>query len=265
MEEPRYHLTGVVHTRQNESEDFDGPLDVILLLLSKNKIEIQDVSITSILEQYLAWLEERKQMDLEIASEFVDMASHLMLIKTKMLLSAAEQEEALSEMEKLIHSLQERQRQDAAEQIRTAAAFLEGRNELGLGCFAKSPEPFSRDRTYRYQHDRADLLAALSAIEERSRKQLPPPAASFEGIVAREPYPVAKKSAELLRKLVMRGISKLRRLFSGCRSRSEVVATFLAVLELCKTNDIELTEERGEPAVKLIRVPERRKEEPNGA
>ena len=63
----------------------------------------------------------------------------------------------------------------------------------------------------------------------------------------------------------MRGISKLRRLFSGCRSRSEVVATFLAVLELCKTNDIELTEERGEPAVKLIRVPERRKEEPNGA
>ena len=88
--EPIYHLSGILHER---TEDFDGPLDVILLLLSKNKIEIQDVSITSILEQYLAWLDERKRMDMEIASEFIAMASHLMLIKTRMLLSKAEQED----------------------------------------------------------------------------------------------------------------------------------------------------------------------------
>lgn len=265
MEEPRYHLSGVVHSSQNASEDFDGPLDVILLLLSKNKIEIQDVSITSILEQYLAWLEERKRMDLDIASEFIDMASHLMLIKTKMLLSAAEQEEALSEMEKLIRSLQERQREEAAAQIRTAAAFLEPRSELGRGTFTKGQEPLTRDQTYRYRHEKKDLLAALAAIEERNRKNLPPPASSFEGIVQREPYPVTKKASELLRKLLLRGISKLRRLFSGCRSRSEIVATFLAVLELCKSNSVELTEERGEPAVKLVRVPEGRKETNHGA
>ena len=54
MEEPKYHLSGVVHTREESMEDFEGPLDVIFLLLSKNKIEIQDVSITSILEQYLS-------------------------------------------------------------------------------------------------------------------------------------------------------------------------------------------------------------------
>lgn len=66
--------------------------------MSKNKIEIQDISITSILEQYLSYLDEMKRMDMEIASEFIAMASHLMLIKTKMLLSAAEQEEAQSEM-----------------------------------------------------------------------------------------------------------------------------------------------------------------------
>ena len=60
MEEPSYHLTGVIKTRDELPADFDGPLDVILLLLSKNKIEIQDVSITSILEQYLAYLDERK-------------------------------------------------------------------------------------------------------------------------------------------------------------------------------------------------------------
>ena len=265
MEEPKYHLSGVLHAGREASEDFDGPLDVILLLLSKNKIAIQDVSITSILDQYLAWLEERKRMDLEITSDFIDMASHLMLIKTKMLLSAAEQEEALSEMEKLIRSLQERQREEAVAEIRKAASFLEGRNDLGRGAFPKGQEPLPKPEGYQYRHSREDLLSALAAIADRGSKRLPPPASSFEGIVSRDPYPVSKKSTELLRKLLLRGISKLRKLFTGCASRSEIVATFLAVLELCKTNDVELTEERGEPAVKLIRVPEKRKEASHGA
>ncbi|MBR6377530.1 MAG: segregation/condensation protein A, partial [Oscillospiraceae bacterium] len=130
----------MVKAKDETAEDFDGPLDVILLLLSKNKIEIQDVSITAILEQYLAYLDEMKRMDMEIASEFIAMASHLMLIKTKMLLSAAEQAEAMSEMELLIQSLQERQRQEAFDRIKTAAALLEQRNELGLGLFTKGPE-----------------------------------------------------------------------------------------------------------------------------
>jgi segregation and condensation protein A len=206
-----------------------------------------------------------KRMDMEIASEFIDMASHLMLIKTKMLLSAAEQQEALSEMEQLIQSLQERQRQEAFEQIRSAAGFLEGRSELGLGTFTKGQEPYEKDRTYRYRHEPSDLLAALAAIEDRGQKRLPPPVSSFEGIVGHEPYPVTKKSAEILRKLLLRGISKLKRLFSGSRSRSEIVATFLAVLELCKNSSVELIEERGEPAVKLIRVPEEGKEASHGA
>ena len=92
MAEPQYRLEGIVRTRSETMEDFEGPLDVIFELLSKNKIEIQDVSISAILEQYLAYLDEMKRLDMEIASEFITMASHLMLIKTKMLLSAAEQE-----------------------------------------------------------------------------------------------------------------------------------------------------------------------------
>ena len=99
MSEPQYRLEGIVHTRTEVREDFEGPLDVIFLLLSKNKIEIQDVSITAILEQYLAYLDEMKRLDMEIASEFITMASHLMLIKTKMLLSAAEQQEAEDELD----------------------------------------------------------------------------------------------------------------------------------------------------------------------
>ena len=61
MGEPKYRLEGIVHTRTDAMEDFEGPLDVIFLLLSKNKIEIQDVSITAILEQYLTYLEEMKR------------------------------------------------------------------------------------------------------------------------------------------------------------------------------------------------------------
>lgn len=255
MNEPNYHLAGVVKARDESAEDFDGPLDLILLLLSKNKIDIQDVSITAILEQYLAWMEEMKRMDMEIASEFIAMASHLMLIKTKMLLSAAEQAEALSEMELLIQSLQERQRQEAFDRIKTAAAFLEQRSELGLGLFTKEPEPFERDRSYRYRHEPADLLRAFETMSERSKKLLPPPRASFEGIVGREPYPVTKKTGELLRKLLLRGVSALRRLFAGSRSRSEIVATFLAVLELCRTNAVELSEEGGETSLRLLKVP----------
>ena len=145
MAEPQYKLEGIVHTRTEIMEEFEGPLDVIFLLLSKNKIEIQDVSITAILEQYLAYLDEMKRLDMEIASEFISMASHLMLIKTKMLLSAAEQAEAESELDLLRQSLIERRRKEAMEQIRLAVSQLEPRNEIGRCLFTKEPEPLRRE------------------------------------------------------------------------------------------------------------------------
>ena len=256
MDYPQYHLEGVVRAKAETMEDFDGPLDVILLLLSKNKIEIQDISISSILEQYLAYLEEMKRMDMEIASEFIAMASHLMLIKTKMLLSAAEQEEALSEMELLIRSLEERQRKDAYEQLQTGVSFLAARNEIGLGMFPKEPEPLRRDLTYQYQHEASDLTRAMELLAERSQKTLLPPAANFKGIVGREPYPVTRKSAEILKKLLSRGLAKFISLFRGNRSRSEIVATFLAVLELCRLRSVTLEGEADEEVhVRFVQLP----------
>lgn len=256
MAEPQYKLEGIVHTRTELMEDFEGPLDVIFLLLSKNKIEIQDVSITAILEQYLAYLDEMKKLDMEIASEFITMASHLMLIKTKMLLSAAEQAEAESELDLLRQSLIERQRKEAMEQLRIAISQLEPRNEIGRCLFTKEPEPLRKDNTYRYKHHVLDLLRALDLIAERNQHQLPPPTANFKGIVAREPYPVTKKAGEVLRQLVLRGVERLKQLFLGNKSRSEIVATFLAILELCKTNSVVLEDDNsGEnPNVRLIKI-----------
>ena len=256
MSEPQYKLEGIVHTRTETMEDFEGPLDVIFLLLSKNKIEIQDVSITAILEQYLAYLDEMKRLDMEIASEFISMASHLMLIKTKMLLSAAEQAEAESELDLLRQSLIERRRREAMEQIRLAVTQLEPRNEIGRCLFTKDPEPLRKDKTYRYQHSVLDLLRALDLIAERNQRQLPPPTANFKGIVAKEPYPVTRKAGEVLRQLVLRGVERLKSLFRGNKSRSEIVATFLAILELCKTNSVVLEDDAsGEnPHVRLLKT-----------
>ena len=258
MGEPKYRLEGIVHTRSDVMEDFEGPLDVIFLLLSKNKIEIQDVSIAAILEQYLAYLEEMKRLDMEIASDFITMASHLMLIKTKMLLSAAEAAEAESELDLLRQSLIERQRKEAIEQIRLAITVLEPRNDVGRCLFVKEPEPLRKESGYRYKHEPADLLRALESIAERNQRRLPPPTVNFKGIVGKEPYPVTKKSTELIRTLILRGIQRLKNLFKGNRTRSEVVATFLAILELCKTNHVNIEDDdSGEnPNVRLIKQPE---------
>ena len=254
MGEPQYRLEGIVRTRNEGTEDFEGPLDVIFLLLSKNKIEIQDVSITAILEQYLAYLDEMKRLDMEIASEFITMASHLMLIKTKMLLSAAEQAEAESELDLLRQSLIERQRKEAIEQIRIAITWLEPRNEIGRCLFTKEPEPLRKDQTYRYQHEVNDLLRSLDEIAERNQQRLPPPTVNFKGIVGKERYPVTKKATEVVRRLILRGVERLKNLFKGNKSRSEIVATFLAVLELCKTNSVNLEDDvNGEnPNVRLV-------------
>ncbi len=265
MSQPQYRLEGIVHTRTAEMEDFEGPLDVIFLLLSKNKIEIQDVSITAILEQYLAYLEEMKRLDMEIASEFITMASHLMLIKTKMLLSSAEAAEAESELDLLRQSLIERQRKEAIEQIRMAITVLEPRNEVGRCIFAKQPEPLRRDQTYRYKHEPEDMLQALDEIAERSSRRLPPPTVNFKGIVGKEPYPVTRKAREVIRTLILRGIDRLKNLFRGSRSRSEVVATFLAILELCKTNSVSVEDDvSGEnPNIRFLSDPDSGAQEEN--
>ena len=255
MEQPQYHLQSVVHAKES-LEDFDGPLDVILLLLSKNKIEIQDVSISSILEQYLAWLDERKRMDMEVASEFIAMASHLMYIKTRMLLSEAEKAEAESEMQELIASLQQRQRKDAYEQIKIAVQALALRNDIGLGMFPSRPSPCDATRpTAISTTGRTCWTRSLRCRIGRSGS-FPPPVSNFVGIVGAEPYPVAKKAAEVLRRLIGHGVMKFLSLFKGSRSRSEIVATFLSVLELCRLHSVRIEDTDAEQEIAFVQKPD---------
>lgn len=238
METPVYHLEKVVKAK-DQAEDFDGPLDLILHLLSKNKVEIEDIQISSLLEQYLAWMARRKELDLEVASEFVTMAAHLTYIKSRMLLSIHD-EEAASEMELLIASLEERRRQEDYARVKDVTGELGRRYAVGRDLLTKTPEAVQSDRTYRYSHDRADLRRAMGAVLERRGNRLPPPVMAFQGIVGREPYPVSEKARAIVERLIQFGVARFRALFRGSRSRSEIVAAFLAILELCKAGRIHL-------------------------
>ena len=233
MEAPIYHLEGVVKAKEENMEDFVGPLDLILHLLSKNKLEIKDIQISLILDQYMDWMNQRRELDLEVASDFVTMASHLVYIKTRMLLSIHD-EEAMSEMEQLIASLEAHQRSEDYLKVKAVVPALDGRYQIGRDYLTKVPEAVQPDRVYRYVHDKGDLLKAMNAVLGRLDNKLPPPVSAFQGIVGREPYPVADKAGEIIKRLIAFGVTRFQALFKGSRSRSEVVATFLAVLELCK-------------------------------
>ena len=239
MDGPVYHLEKVVKVRTEELQDFTGPLDLILHLLSKNKMEIKDIQISVILDQYLEWMDKRKELDLEIASDFVTMAAQLVFIKSRMLLSVHD-EEALSEMEQLIATLEAHQRHEHYLCIKSVLPLLAVRYQMGEGYLTKGPELISPDKTYRYTHPREDLRRAMLEIWERRGERLPPPISAFEGIVGREPYPVEEKAQELLERLGRFGVTRFQALFQGNRSRSEIVATFIAVLELCKAKRIRL-------------------------
>ena len=239
MEAPIYHLEGVVKAKEENMEDFVGPLDLILHLLSKNKMEIKDLQISLILDQYLEWMNQRRELDLEVASDFISMASHLVYIKTRMLLSIHD-EEALSEMEQLVATLEAHQRNENYLKIKAVIPLLDSRHQVGRDYLTKVPEVFQPDKVYRYVHKKEDLLRAITAVLNRADNKLPPPVSAFQGIVGREPYPVADKAGEIVKRLVTFGVTRFQALFKGNRSRSEVVATFLAVLELCKARRLRL-------------------------
>ena len=218
IETPIFHLEKVVKARDEEMEDFNGPLDLILHLLSKNKMEIKDIQISLILDQYLAWMARRKELDLEVASEFVTMAAQLVFIKTRMLLSIHD-EEALSEMEQLIASLEEHQRHENFAKIKAVVPELSDRYAIGRDYLTKTPEPMPVEKTYRYVHKPEDLVRAMMSVLERADHRLPPPMAAFEGIVGREPYPVADKASEILDRLSRFGVTRFRALLELCKAR----------------------------------------------
>ena len=246
-----YHVKGVRKEGPQAAEDFVGPLDLILHLLKKNKLAIRDVPLAEILEQFLAWMEARRAMDLEVAGEFIAMASQLMLLKTKMLL-AQEDRQAQAEMEELIASLEARQRQASYRRVLTVLPQLEEAYRQGRAAFSKGPEPAFAQRVYRYEHSKEELTRAIERWHRRRRREIPPALEEFRGVVRPEPYRVEAKSAEVLTRLEGEGPLSLAELLRPSRSRSEATATFLALLELCRGGKVHLEGDMENPVISRI-------------
>ena len=238
MENPNFFLEGIVHEK-DAMQDFEGPLSLILQLLSKNKIEIRDISISDILDQYLAWLEQAQSMDLEIASEFVQMAAQLLYIKTRTLLAADEEE--VSELELLMSSLEQLKARDVYTSVQKIVPELKKASELGLLYYAKQPEPLPKvGREYEYRHEPVDLLRAMYRIYARGGKAAPPDMSAK--VPHRIVYSVRDKSLQILNRL-RAGSADLGQLYRECSSRSEIVATFVSVLELCSIGSVHIERE----------------------
>ena len=230
MSEITYHL-----------EVFDGPLDLLLHLISKNKLNIYDIPIVEILEQYNEALEKMQERNLAVTCEFVAMSAHLLYIKSKMLLPKYEDiDDEEDPRAKLVELLLEYQK------IKEVSETLNAKAEKGLDMYTKQPEMIEPDKSYKYSHDRMDLRMSILSMLERAETKVPPKITNFAGIVGREIYSVGKKVAHILTRLLSKQKTTFIQLFDNVRSRSEVVATFLAVLELCKTNRIDISKENEE-------------------
>ena len=233
MENPSFYLEGVVRER-DELRDFDGPLSLILMLLTKNKIEIRDISISDILDQYLAYLERMQSMDLEVASEFVQMAAQLMYIKTRTLLNTQEE---TTELELLRQSLEQLKCRGILASVRERMPELKAASEQGMLYYAKLPEPLPKQsKEYVYSHKPVELLKAMYSIYSRGGRT-----PETEELIAAVPkpivYSVRSKSEQILHRL-KKGRTAMNELYADCRSRSEVVATFMSVLELCSLGSV---------------------------
>ena len=233
MENPNFRLEGVVREK-DRLEDFEGPLNLILMLLSKNKIEIRDIKISEILDQYLDYLAQMESMDLEIASEFIQMASHLLYIKTKTLLTT---EEEVSELELLMASLEQLKSKELFSTLQSVTPELKAMSEIGMLYYAKQPEPPRRESTeYSYSHEPVDLLKALQSMYLRGVKN--PEPEEFERFIPKKiSYSVQDRSRHILQRLKT-GKLNLGTLYADCRSKGELVATFISILELCSMGSI---------------------------
>lgn len=223
--------------------DFEGPLDLLLYLVQKNKLNIYDIPIRELLEQYLSAIQTMQEQDMEVATEFLDMAARLVQIKSAMLLPKHEEGEELRQQ--LTGELIEYQLcQEAARRMTPLY--------IGGELFVREPAEVEPDYTYRRTHPASVLLEAYFAAAGRGQRKLPPPPQAFHSIVAKKIVSVSSKIVFVLRKLRVGKSVSYQSLYSTARNKSELVATFLAVLELIKGKRIQVDGEGTAQKVTLL-------------
>jgi len=212
--------------------EYDAPLDLILYLLQKHKLSILDIDITSLLEQYLAAIAQAAEQDLEVSSEFLEMASRLVHIKTVTLLPKHG-----DEGEKL---RQELTGQLIEYSVCKRAAKTLGGLYLGQDIFVRDAVEIEIDATYDISHDAHVLFSALADAMGKGARRLPPPRDAFDPLVNRVTVSVTAKIFSVLRVLRKNGNARIDRLYGQNTDRSGMIATFLALLELIRSGKVAL-------------------------
>ena len=213
--------------------DFEGPLDLLLFLISKHKMDINDIEISALLAQYLYAIEQMQSADLELKSEFLEMAARLVYIKTVSLLPKYEEAEELKkELEGQL--LEYKLCKEMAEKL----AIMGKERHV----YVREPADIKVDTTYEGNHAADELVAAFLMVVGKAKRRLPPPVSAFSGIVSRRVVSVTSKIVYVLKKLYKTGQMAYDEFFVVA-DRSELVATFLAMLELMKSQRISVSED----------------------
>ena len=226
---------------------FEGPLDLLLLLIEKNKVDIYDIPIAMITDQYLEYVEEMKREDLDVLSDFLVLASTLLEIKARMLLPKEEDEngDEIDPRTELVERLIEYQ------EYKLKAEILMKQYETSENSFYKDPTIPDEVRDYEEEPDLELLLEnvtleKLQSIFEmvlRRREDKVDPIRSSFGNIKKDPVRISDKLAHVLDFGRSRKRFSFRELLEQQATKADVVVTFLACLELIKVGQISVTQE----------------------
>lgn len=208
-------------------EIFEGPLDLMLALIQKHKLNIQDIEISVLLDQFMLYLDRMSEADLEITSDFLEMAARLIMIKSAALLPKEEAEQMKKELQGALieYAL-----------CKTMAERLKKRY-LGDVVFVRKPMEIEIDKAYHKLHQPEELMLAYSALNERTRRKASYRPRSIKPIVAKSYVTVFTGIVAVLKSLRKNGTVQMDELYRD-QPRSRTVATFLAILELSKEGRI---------------------------
>ena len=221
---------------------FEGPLDLLLNLIAKNKLNIYDIPIAELLEQYMAQIHEMQAADMDIASEFLEMAARLVHIKSVSLLPKKEEEAALKQ-ELTGQLLEYQQCKDAAMRLR---------ERFSLDGIVRAQADIPADLTYKRHHKPQELLSAyLSMLGKKKPPEPQKPEDTISKLITRRVVSVASQIVFVLRSLWKKRHVSLKELFRGKNDPSERVAAFLAVLELVKDKRLRVDGDGEDCEIKL--------------
>ena len=225
-------------------EVFEGPMDLLLHLITKHKLDIYDIPITELVEQYVSYVREMQEENMDVASEFLEMAARLVYIKTVSLLPVYDEAEELKN--ELRDELLEYR------DCKLLAAKLSQMTDGFNYSVRTFPEDISPDNSYKRLHEPSELLSAYSLAAGKKLRRLPPPIETFKAIVTKKIVSVGSKSESIVKSLKTKRKTKLIDLYKQAESRSDLIAAFLAVLELAKNKTIYVSGDGDDVQIELL-------------